>query len=276
MEEFKPDATSNRWPPGSGPPAGLRVPAGHDANRRARAVECPTVNTQGESGAKVWDLPVRVMHWLLLAAVCGSWASQEIEGIPFAVHLGCGYAVLLLVATRIVWGFVGTRHARFSDFVRGPRAVIGYARSLLGGSPRPFVGHNPLGALMVLLLLALLLAQAVTGLFTNDQVFDTGPLYGYVSGALSDRITTIHKQLFDLILVAIGLHVAAALFYLFAKRENLIRPMLTGRKSAALVPESERIVSSRVPLALVVLALLGLALWALVATAPEASLFMTF
>jgi cytochrome b len=274
--EFKQGATAARWPPGGGPPAERRVPPGRDANQPAQAVECAAVNTREDSTAKVWDLPVRVIHWLLLVAVCGSWASQEIDGIPFFVHLGFGYTVLLLVATRIVWGFFGTRHARFSDFVRGPRAVLGYARSLFGGSPRPYVGHNPLGALMVLLLLALLLAQAVTGLFTNDQVFDTGPLYGYVSGALSDRITTIHKQLFDLILVAVALHVLAALFYLFAKGENLIRPMLTGRKSARLVPEPERITSSRLPLALVILVLLGLALWALVATAPEASLFMTF
>jgi cytochrome b len=234
------------------------------------------MSPRGDESARVWDLPVRVTHWLLLVAVVGAWASQEIDGIPFSVHLACGYTVLLLVATRIVWGFVGTRHARFSAFLRGPAAVLAYARALFGGGAARYAGHNPLGALMVILLLALLLAQAVTGLFTNDQVFDTGPLFGYVSVSLSDRITSVHKQLFDFIVAAVVLHVAAALFYLFVKRENLIRPMITGRKSADIVPPSERISTSRVGLALLILALLGVGLYALVATAPEASLFMVF
>lgn len=227
----------------------------------------------GAARALVWDLPVRVMHWSLVLAVAGAWATQELEGDWFKYHVWCGYVVLCVAATRVVWGFVGTRHARFTAFVRGPRAVLGYARGLLKNQATPHAGHNPLGALMVLALLAMLLAQAATGLFANDQIMSTGPLFGYVDGATSDRLTTIHKQLFDLLLVAIFLHVVAALVYLFVKHDNLILPMITGRKPAGQVPPTERISTSRTWLAALVLGALAAMLYAVLRSAPEASLF---
>ena len=184
---------------------------------------------------RVWDLPVRLMHWGLALSVLGAWVTRELEGDWFAWHTRFGYAVLLLVTTRIVWGFVGTRYARFKDFVRGPRAILAYLRAERSGSAAPVTGHNPLGALMILALLGLLLTQSVLGLFANDQVLEAGPLYGYVEGATSDRLTTLHKQLFDLVVVAIAIHVGAALFYLWVRRENLILPMITGRKPGSLL-----------------------------------------
>jgi cytochrome b len=221
----------------------------------------------------VWDLPVRLMHWALVLAVAGAWATQEIEGDWFRFHVWCGYAVLLVAATRIAWGFVGTRHARFTAFLRGPGAVLGYARGLFRRGADHYPGHNPLGALMVLALLALLLVQAVTGLFANDQIMASGPLYGYVSSATSDRLTTLHKQLFDLLVWAIALHVTAAFFYLLVRRDNLIVPMITGRKSADAVPPEERISSSRTWLAALLLAAFAVVLYAVIRTAPDASLF---
>ena len=228
-----------------------------------------------EQGArKVWDLPVRVMHWSLVLAVTGAWLTRELEGDWFAWHVRCGYAVLLLAATRIVWGFVGTRHARFSDFVRGPRAILRYLREGTGADGQRIVGHNPLGALMVLALLAMLLTQALLGLFANDQVMSTGPLFGYVSAETSDRLTSLHKQLFDVIVVAIVVHIAAALFYLWARRENLILPMITGRKPGEMLPPGAGgIDSSRTLLAVAIAAALGALLWWVVRNAPEASLF---
>lgn len=228
-----------------------------------------------EQGArKVWDLPVRVMHWGLVLAVTGAWLTRELEGDWFTWHVRCGYAVLLLAATRIVWGFVGTRHARFSDFVHGPRAILRYLREGTGADGQRIVGHNPLGALMVLALLAMLLAQALLGLFANDQVMSTGPLFGYVSAETSDRLTSLHKQLFDVIVVAIVVHIAAALFYLWARRENLILPMITGRKPGdPLPPGVGGIDSSRTLLAVAIAAALGALLWWVVRNAPEASLF---
>lgn len=225
---------------------------------------------------RVWDAPVRIIHWALVLAVFGAWLSRELEGDWFRVHTWCGYAVLLLASTRVAWGFVGTRHARFSAFVRGPGAIVDYLRRLfgrVGGAPSP-AGHNPLGALMVLALLALLLAQALTGLFANDQIMETGPLFGYVTAQLSDRLTTLHKQLFDVLTAAIAVHVLAALAYLFVKRENLILPMITGRKPASAVPPGEEIGASRSWLALLCLAALAGLLYAIVRSAPEASLFI--
>ncbi len=226
------------------------------------------VGAQAPRGARVWDLPVRVMHWSLVLAVCGSWLTQELEGDWFRYHVWCGYAVLLIVTTRLLWGFVGTRHARFTSFLRGPRAILQYLR---GGAH--YAGHNPLGALMVVALLLMLATQAVTGLFANDQIMNTGPLFGYVSNALSDRLTSIHGQLFDLLLAAIALHVAAAFVYLFFKRENLILPMITGRKPPSQVPPDQAINSSRAWLALLILALLSGVLYWILRNAPEASLF---
>lgn len=223
---------------------------------------------------KVWDLPVRLMHWGLVLAVAGSWLTHELEGDWFAWHVRCGYAVLLITATRIVWGFVGTRHARFADFVRGPRAILRYLREGTDAAGQRIAGHNPLGALMVLALLATLLVQATLGLFANDQVMSTGPLFGHVTTATSDRLTTLHKQLFDFIAVAVAVHVAAALFHLWRHRENLILPMITGRKPGGMLPPGEPgIEGSRVPLALAIFAVFGALLWWAVKTAPEASLF---
>ncbi|NBU24412.1 MAG: cytochrome B [Gammaproteobacteria bacterium] len=228
-----------------------------------------------EQGARqVWDLPVRLMHWGLVLAVLGSWLTRKLEGDWFAWHIRCGYAVLLIAATRIVWGFVGTRHARFSDFVRGPSAILRYLRDGTDAAGQRIVGHNPLGALMVLAMLAMLLAQATLGLFANDQVFSTGPLYGYVSAATSDRLTSLHKQLFDVIVAAIVVHVVAAVFYLLVRRENLILPMVTGRKPGeSLPPGATDIGPSRTLLAAAIAAALGALLWWVVRNAPEASLF---
>jgi len=220
----------------------------------------------------VWDLPVRVMHWSLVLAVGGAWLTQNVEGDWFRWHAWCGYAVLVLVLTRIAWGFVGTRHARFAQFVRGPGAAWRYLRSLVGGRVPPYTGHNPLGAMMVLLLLAMLLVQAMTGLFANDQIMNTGPLFGYVTAARSDTLTRIHGWLVNGILAAIALHVLAVLGYLVTRSGNLIGPMFTGRKPAAAVRPDEAIGSSRSWLALLIGASVAGMIALIVRGAPEATL----
>lgn len=226
----------------------------------------------GETGkVLVWDLPVRVIHWSLLVCVVGAWLTRELEGDWFAWHTRFGYAVLLLVSTRILWGFVGTRHARFTSFVRGPYAVLNYLR---GEGSRVAVGHNPLGALMIVAFLAMLLAQSVTGLFANDQVFETGPLFGYIEIGTSDRLTSLHKQLFDWIVAAIAIHVTAALFYLWVRRENLILPMITGRKRVEETSAKIGIDGSRTLLAVCIIAALGALLAWIVRSAPVASLYV--
>lgn len=217
---------------------------------------------------RVWDLPLRVFHWMLVLAVAGAWCTHALGVAYFRYHVWCGYTVLVLVAFRLVWGVVGTRHARFAQFVRGPRATLRYARQLLRGTAPHLPGHNPLGAWMVLALLAALLAQALLGLFGNDEIFNFGPLYGYVSNARSVALTSLHRRLFYGILAAIVLHVAAVAWHRYARGEQLVRAMLTGRKDAAFVPEQAAIGSSRTWLALLIVAVLSAALAWIVRHAP--------
>jgi cytochrome b len=229
------------------------------------------MNAPAVSGSrKVWDLPVRVVHWLLVVGMAGAYLTQKLGVNYFKYHLWFGYLVVVLAAFRIVWGVVGTRHARFASFLRGPRATLDYLRALLRRQAVPSTpGHNPLGAWMVVFLLLILLAQGVTGLFANDEIFNTGPLYGYIDDSLSLALTSWHRRLFDWILIAVLLHVLAVFAHRVLARHDLIVPMFTGRKSAVLVPEHEAISSSRLLLALVLLAaLIAVVSW-LVVAAPE-------
>jgi cytochrome b len=228
--------------------------------------------SDGANGAagerRVWDLPVRVFHWLLLAAVIGSFVTHALGVNWFRYHVWCGYTVLVLVSFRIVWGFIGTRHARFGNFMRGPMTAGLYGVALLRGAGGQYAGHNPLGAYMVILLLLALLTQAVLGLFGNDEIYNFGPLAGYVSNARSVELTSWHRQLFWWIAGAVALHVAAVMYHRIAKRERLVRAMLTGRKPAAEVPQGEAIGSSRTVLAVVVVVVVAAVLTWIVRHAP--------
>jgi cytochrome b len=178
----------------------------------------------------VWDLPVRLFHWALTGLVAFSFVTAQIGGNAMAYHEWSGRAILTLVLFRLVWGFAGGTHARFGDFLRGPRAVLDYAGSLLRGPARFVAGHNPLGGWMVVVLLLCLLVQAGSGLFANDDVMLEGPLARHVSKETSDLLTGIHHANFALLASLVAVHVAAALLYLLVKRDNLILPMITGRK----------------------------------------------
>ena len=177
----------------------------------------------------VWDWPVRLFHWALVALIAGSWASAE-AGVEYMQwHMRCGYAVLTLLLFRLLWGVWGSVNARFAGFVRGPRAVLTYARAWFSRQPQHYLGHNPLGGWMVIVLLLLVAVQVGSGLFANDDIFTEGPLSGLVSKGTSDLLTFIHKRNFNLLLAASGLHVAAVLLYLW-RGENLLMAMFTGRK----------------------------------------------
>ena len=216
----------------------------------------------------VWDLPLRVTHWALALAVAGSFATHYAGIEWFAWHRRCGYAVLVLTVFRVLWGIVGTRHARFANFVRSPIAVLQYVR---GRAARP-VGHNPLGALSVLALLALLLLQAGSGLLANDEIMSMGPFYGWIAPELSNRITSLHRNSSDVLLVLVALHVAAIAWYALVRGERLVLPMVTGRKPAADLPAGEAITHSRTPLAVAIVAALVFALVLAVRAAPDATI----
>lgn len=212
---------------------------------------------------RVWDPPVRLFHWSLVALLIGSVVSVKIGGAATQWHVRCGYAILALVLFRILWGFAGTRTARFASFVRGPGAVIEYVQSMLSGRHQTHVGHNPLGGWMIVLMLLALLVQAGLGLFSNDDIATDGPLVRLVTKETSDAITSWHRKGAWLLVALAGLHVGAVVFYLIAFKENLVRPMVTGRKMlrahAAVGNDGERTL-----LAVVVLAACSAIVWALV------------
>jgi len=214
----------------------------------------------GVVATPVWDIPVRFFHWMLVLLIAFSWLSGEMEWMDW--HMYSGYAVLTLVLFRILWGFVGSTHARFGDFLYGPGALIAYVRTLPSRTAAKFAGHNPLGGISVVLVLLCVLIQAGTGLFSNDDILTEGPLYKHVSKELSDWLTTIHKYNFNVLLTLIAVHVSAILYYLLYKSENLIKPMFTGRKHlpAGTVPATMR----STLLALVLLAACAGGVWALI------------
>ncbi len=183
-----------------------------------------------EKPVRVWDLPTRLFHWsiAMLAVFCVVTGKMGLDWME--IHMIGGYAVLTLVLFRLAWGFVGGRHARFASFVRGPVTVWRHMAGMLQKDQPRHLGHNPLGGWAVMAMLGALLLQASTGLFANDDIFTEGPLYPLVSKAASDVLTRIHRWNADAIIALVAIHVLAILFYLIVKRDNLIGPMITGRK----------------------------------------------
>lgn len=212
---------------------------------------------------KVWDLPTRLFHWTLVVLMLVQWLTAE-NSDTMTYHIWGGYTVLTLVLFRLIWGFIGSDTVRFSDFVRGPKAALSYLKALLRGETPLYLGHNPMGGWSILAMLALLLIQAATGLFANDDITVEGPLYGWVSKSTSDWLTTIHKFNFNLLLLVIGIHIGAVLFYLLIKRENLVHPMFSGvkRLPAEMLTSTPRIVSPWLGLAVLIVA--AIAVWLLV------------
>jgi cytochrome b len=176
----------------------------------------------------VWDLPTRLFHWALALLVVFSFVTGKIGGPWLDWHMQSGYAILALLLFRFAWGMAGSPSARFASFVRGPRAGIAYARALLSGTRVPMRGHNPMGGWMVVALLAILLVQAATGLFSNDESTHQGPLAVTVSNAVVDRMSVIHGLNQWMVAGATALHVAAIAAYRWWLKIDLVRPMVFG------------------------------------------------
>lgn len=211
---------------------------------------------------RVWDLPVRAFHWVLVLLFAFMFLSGTLKGNWMEWHMYAGYMILALVLFRVLWGFAGSTYARFSSFLAGPGACIAFVKTLLSKAPAHVPGHNPLGGWMVLVLLVALLAQAGMGLFANDDISIEGPLYKFVSKDLSDRLTSLHYYNAYLLLTLAGVHVAAVLFHVFVKKENLVAAMFTGVKKLGAGTEvpAVRFVSSWRALGLFVLALVAVIL----------------
>jgi cytochrome b len=222
-----------------------------------------------QAGRLVWDWPLRLWHWLFAIAVAGAWISGEWGGYDWRQwHLWFGQAAVGLLIFRLIWGFVGTRHARFARFVPGPKRLMAYLRTLPRRDAPGSAGHNPLGAVAVVAILAVVATQAGSGLFISDDILYEGPWFVAVSSDTADFASTVHHRLAWPVGVLIGLHLVAIVFYRLYKRQRLTRAMITGRKSADSVPESESIARSRTVLALILIALVAAFTWWLLAVAP--------
>lgn len=189
---------------------------------------------------RIWDLPTRLFHWLLVMAVIGSFVSVKLGGNAMIWHGRFGYIVLALIFFRLIWGFVGTHHARFAQFIKSPKAILAYLKN-----PAETPGHSPLGAISVVALIALFLAQALAGLFASDDIAFDGPLVKYVASTWVELLTSFHRLNEWVLLVLVGIHLGAILYYKYAKRINLISAMITGDKewsdTAPLVQDDSKV-----------------------------------
>ena len=200
---------------------------------------------------KVWDIWVRLFHWLLVFFVLMSYLTGEFGGFDFTmpvtdqfisninVHMWSGMAIFGLLVFRIIWGFAGSSTARFINFIRSPKVIIDYVMSVLKGPVAFFAGHNPAGGAVVIIILAALTVQAGTGLFSQDEGFfaTRAPLAFVVGDDTSKEITGFHKQWFEYVIITlVVIHIAANLFYWLIKKQDLIVAMFTGRRK---LPSSE-------------------------------------
>jgi hypothetical protein len=164
----------------------------------------------------VWDYPVRVFHWLLAFSFAGAWLTSESESQQM-IHYAFGYSACALVLFRLVWGIVGTRYSRFTEFIKGPTETMHHIKLLLTGNKPSGLGHNPVGALVMISLMILVLLIGITG-------------YWSVKGYLGDLMSGAHEAISSIALVIVVLHVAAAIIMSFLQKENLVKSMVTGEK----------------------------------------------
>ncbi len=172
---------------------------------------------------RVWDLPTRLFHWALVVCVVGAYTTVKLGGLWMDWHTRFGLAALALIVFRIIWGIIGPRYVRFTQFVPGPRTLVAYLR---GNIPHT-VGHNPLGACSVIALLLIFGIQAGSGLFANDDIMTSGPL-AYLSSNWSGRLTWLHNVNEWFILGIVALHVCAILWYRLVRKKNLVGAMVHG------------------------------------------------
>jgi cytochrome b len=188
--------------------------------------------TEPVAAVRVWDLPTRLFHWLLVLTIIGSVVSAKLGGGAMVWHLRLGLTAMALLAFRLVWGVIGGHWSRFISFIYPPSAVRAYLRGDSGPGGRYDVGHSPLGALSVFALIGLLCLQVATGLVADDEIATTGPLNRFVSNATTATASAWHSRWGQwLIYLLVAAHVGVVLYYLRGKRRNLIRPMLDGDKT---------------------------------------------
>jgi cytochrome b len=199
------------------------------------------------SQVRAWDLPTRLFKWLLVACIVCAWATNKYATEHPEWHKWNGYAALVLITFRVFWGFVGGSTSRFSAFVASPQATLAYAWSQSSGRARQYLGHNPLGAWMILALMAVVFLQAGLGLYSADpdHLILEGPLSHTIADATVDSVTSIHRLVFNVILALAAAHIVANLLHALLRRDGLILGMITGwRPQADYVDQREAIPGS--------------------------------
>lgn len=184
---------------------------------------------ENTSSIKVWDVYLRLFHWLLALCIIVSFVSVRMDEME--IHFISGHVILALIIFRILWGFVGSRTALFSSFIKGPKATWRYLKTSDSPEFKPMIGHSPIAALSVIALLLTISAQVVTGLMSDDEMFLQGPLAQFVSYETAYQATTYHAYIPKFIVGLVILHILAIIFYKFVKKENLVQPMITGSKT---------------------------------------------
>lgn len=225
-----------------------------------------TSNTAAKTKIKVWDGGIRLFHWALAVLFCLSCYSafQDKFGIHADIHFYAGYNILILVIWRILWGVWGSETARFSHFVKSPIVALHHLLATVRGAPYTEVGHSPMAGFSVLLMLILLLAQAVMGLFASDGMIFSGPLSADVSSSVASDLTTWHKLLGRILIGLVAVHISAVLFYVVFKRVNLVWPMITGHVRAEEGTRPPRVRSIWLALGLFLVAGGGVCAWVFV------------
>ncbi|MBU8543482.1 MULTISPECIES: cytochrome b/b6 domain-containing protein [Roseomonadaceae] len=221
-----------------------------------------TTPLPGTRRLKVWDPWIRLVHWAIVLLIPLSWWSAETH--RFDLHVLSGYTILTLLIFRIAWGFVGSQTARFRNFLASPLEAIRHLGHFRRRQAAVEIGHNAAGGWMVLVLLGLLLAQAVSGLFADDEIFTRGPLARAVDPATSALATSIHLRVFWGIVAAAVLHILAILLYRLVRKQNLVGPMITGALRLPVVYRGPQPRMGSNWLALALLAAAAGAVWALV------------
>ena len=212
---------------------------------------------------KVWDAPTRLFHWAVVLLVIGSYVTNRLDWMGW--HMLLGYVMLTLLLFRLAWGFIGSDTSRFSRFLTNPVEGLRHLGQFARREPDTEIGHNAAGGWMVLLMLLALFVQVGTGLFSNDDVSVNGPLRHLVSKATSNTLSSIHAVNFYVLLGLIALHIVAILAYAVVKRQDLVRPMVTGKKRLPAATRQPRLASPAV--AAVVLGFAAALVWALVSLA---------
>lgn len=181
----------------------------------------------------IWDLPTRLFHWLLVVLIALQYATAKFHFLDMDWHFRFGYATLTLIVFRVCWGFFGSQSSRFRQFVRGPVAVVRYARSQFSTNPQVSIGHNPLGGWSAIVLIISVLLQAISGLFASDGVDTDGPLSDKVASSTVKIFSRIHVWNENILLVLIALHVVAIALYFVLRHDDLLTPMISGKKAIA-------------------------------------------